>query len=297
MSSPGNDKDTIVVTGSNGQLGLELRDLSVKYPTYNFLFTTRDDMPIENSNAVNKFFEKHNVDYCINCAAYTAVDKAESDKDTAFLINVEAPGTLASVCNTLQVKLIHISTDYVYDGSLQKPLKEDNAVAPLNFYGLSKLRGEELVLQNCPSSLIIRTSWVYSAYGNNFVKTMLRLFKERGSVNVIDDQYGCPTYAADLAGIIMSFIKNMENKNEYSGIVNYCNNGVTTWFDFALAIKEFVNSPCKIIQIPTSKYPTPAKRPQYSVLDTSKIKKMLNIDIPDWKESLKVCLSSFTEIK
>ena len=289
ISVPGN-KEIILVTGSSGQLGSELRELSKKYPSYNFLFTTRNELSIENKSAIKNFFKKQKIKYCINCAAYTAVDKAESEQEKAFLINAEAPGMLASICNDHHVKLIHISTDYVYDGSIQQPLKEENPVGPLNTYGLSKLKGEELVLVNCPSSLVIRTSWVYSSYGNNFVKTMLRLFREKKSLNVINDQYGCPTYAADLAGIIMNVIED-RNNNEYSGIVNYCNSGITTWFDFALSINEYVNSPCKINPIATSQYPTPAKRPLYSVLDTSKIKKMLNQDIPSWKDSLYKCLA------
>ena len=294
MISSADDKITILVTGSNGQLGSEIRQLSAKYPSYNFLFTTKDDLPIENTDALKTFFDKQQVDFCINCAAYTAVDKAENEKEKAFLINADAAGVLASTCSDHQTKLIHISTDYVYDGSTLLPLKEDDAVAPLNVYGWSKLKGEELILNRYPSALIIRTSWVYSVYGNNFVKTMLRLFKEKESINVVNDQYGCPTYAADLAGIIMNFIEEMENKTEYTGIVNYCNSGITTWFDFALAIKEFVNSSCKIIPVSTSQYPVAAKRPQHSVLDTSKIRKMLKTDIPFWKDSLQKCLDVLT---
>ncbi len=204
-------------------------------------------------------------------------------------------GFLASICSDHKAKLIHISTDYVYDGTSKRALKEEDAVAPLNVYGWSKLKGEELVLNHNPSALIIRTSWVYSVFGNNFVKTMLRLFKEKESLNVVNDQYGCPTYAADLAAVIMKFIENIEDGNEYNGIVNYSNSGITTWFDFALAIKEFVNSPCKIFPVATSQYPTPARRPQYSVLDTSKIKNTLHIVIPSWKESLHKCLGAYMQ--
>jgi dTDP-4-dehydrorhamnose reductase len=282
-------KNTILITGASGQLGNELQNLSIEYPAYNFLFTTRKELPIEDKKAINIFFEQHQIQYCINCAAYTAVDKAESEKEKAFLINAHAAGFLADACNKHQTKFIHISTDYVYDESIKRPLKEDDAVAPLSVYGLSKLKGEELVLSKNPSSLIIRTSWVYSAYGNNFVKTMLRLFKEKESINVINDQQGCPTYAADIASIIMEFINRMK-VSEYSGIVNYCNEGITTWFDFAVAIKEFVNTSCNVLPIQTSQYPTLAKRPQYSVLDTSKVKKMLEIDIPFWKDSLFKCM-------
>lgn len=283
---------SILITGANGQLGSELRELSSKFAKYNFLFTSKDELAIENAGAVNNFFEKHQINFCVNCAAYTAVDKAEIEKEKAFLINADAAGFLADTCYQHQAKLIHISTDYVYDESIKKPLKEIDPVAPLSVYGLSKRKGEELVLQKNASALIIRTSWVYSAYGNNFVNTMLRLFKEKESINVVNDQYGCPTYAADLAEVIMKFIDGEKNNPEYNGIVNYSNSGVTTWFDFALAIKEWVNSSCKIFPVPTSQYPTPAKRPQYSVLDTSKIKNMLRIDIPTWKESLHKCLEN-----
>jgi dTDP-4-dehydrorhamnose reductase len=290
-----NDKITILVTGANGQLGNEIRQLSHS-SSYNFLFASRDLLPIENSGLVNDFFEKHKIDYCINCGAYTAVDKAETEKEKAFLINGNAAGNLAKVCSDHQTKLIHISTDYVYNGTKNLPLKEDDPVAPINIYGLSKLKGEELVLNYCPDSIVIRTSWVYSVYGNNFVKTMLRLFKEKNSLNVVNDQSGCPTNAADLAEVIMKFIEGIEHKNAYAGIFNYCNSGITTWFDFALAIKDFVNSSCIIHPVPTEQYPTPAKRPKFSVLDTSKIKSILNIEIPDWKMSLSKCLHALHKI-
>ncbi len=295
MASSVVNKPTILITGANGQLGSELRSLSTKYPSFSFLFKTRSELAIEDKSAVNDFLKTQPVNYCINCAAYTAVDKAETEKEKAFLINAEAPGMLASLCNDYAIKFIHISTDYVYDGSIQQPLKENNAVAPLNVYGLSKLRGEELVVKNNPSSIIIRTSWVYSSFGNNFVKTMLRLFREKESLNVINDQQGSPTYAADLAQVIMDFISNAENGNQYSGTVNYCNSGITTWFDFALAIKDFVKSTCEIYPVPTSQYPTPATRPQYSVLDTSGIRAILHQDIPSWKDSLHKCLEILTE--
>jgi dTDP-4-dehydrorhamnose reductase len=178
----------------------------------------------------------------------------------------------------------------VYHGNVHDPLKEENPVGPINIYGASKLKGDELALQKNPSSLIIRTSWVYSSFGNNFVKTMMRLFKEKSEINVINDQFGSPTYAADLAAIIMEFVEQTEQGKNFSGIVNYSNSGVTTWYEFAEEIKSLVNSNCKINPIPTSAYPTPAKRPLYSVLDTSKIKGLLQIEIPSWKESLKKCV-------
>ena len=280
----------ILVTGANGQLANELKVLSSGFPQYQFLFTTKEELPIENTEALTSFFQKNKIDYCINCAAYTAVDKAEIEKEKAFLINADAVRELATVCLNHQTKFIHISTDYVYDGSVHDPLKEENPVGPINIYGASKLKGEELALQKNPSSLIIRTSWVYSSFGNNFVKTMMRLFKEKSEISVINDQFGSPTYASDLGAVIMQFIKQTEQGKSFSGIVNYSNSGVTTWYEFAQEIKSLVNSNCKINPIPSSAYPTPAKRPLYSVLDTSKIKGLLQISIPDWQESLKKCL-------
>jgi dTDP-4-dehydrorhamnose reductase len=282
---------SILVTGANGQLASEIKSIASHFPLYQFLFTTKEDLPIENKEAVKLFFEKHQIDYCINCAAYTAVDKAESEKEKAFLINADAVGEMASVCKDHQSKFIHISTDYVYDGSKEMALKEDDAVAPLNVYGWSKLKGEELALNRNPTSLIIRTSWVYSSFGNNFVKTMLRLFKEKDEINVVADQYGSPTYAADLAQVIMLCVQRMEAGENFSGIVNFSNSGITTWYEFAVAIKNLVNSNCKINPIPTSSYKTAATRPQHSVLDTSKIKNLIQIDIPFWQDSLKKCIS------
>jgi dTDP-4-dehydrorhamnose reductase len=269
MASAADHKTTILVTGSNGQLGSEIRQLCARHSSYNFLFTTKDDLAIENAGHLNRFFSEQHVEYCINCAAYTAVDMAENEPGKAFLINADAAGALASTCRDHNTKLIHISTDYVYDGKSAQPLKEEDPVGPLNVYGASKLKGEELILNCYPSTLIIRTSWVYSVYGNNFVKTMLRLFKEKETINVINDQYGCAQYA---------------------GIVNYCNSGITTWFDFALAIHDFANSTCKVMPVSTSQYPVAAKRPQHSVLDTTKIREMLKTGIPFWRDSLKKCL-------
>jgi dTDP-4-dehydrorhamnose reductase len=281
---------TILVTGANGQLAKELKILSSGFQQYQFLFTTKEELPIENTDAVTSFFQKNKINYCINCAAYTAVDKAETEKEKAFLINADAVRELAAVCVNNQTKFIHISTDYVYDGSVHNPLKEENRVGPINVYGASKLKGEELALQQNPSSIIIRTSWVYSSFGNNFVKTMMRLFKEKSEINVINDQFGSPTYAADLAGVIMKFIEQTEQGKSFSGIVNYSNSGVTSWYELAQEIKSLVNSHCKINPIATSAYRTPAKRPFYSVLETSKIKERLQIEIPSWKESLKRCI-------
>lgn len=284
---------TILVTGSNGQLGNELRSISKNYAQYQFLFASRHDLSIENTESLHSFFMKNHIDYCINCAAYTAVDKAESERDLAFEINANAVGELAKICSEHRTKFIHISTDYVYDGSSGVALKEDSLVGPVNIYGASKLEGERLALRNNPSTLIIRTSWVYSSYGNNFVKTMIRLLTEKDEINVINDQLGSPTYAADLARVIMKFVEQTGKGKSFSGIINYSNAGVTTWYDFAEEIKSQIHSDCKINPIPTSSYPTPAKRPLYSVLDTSKIKELLQIEIPSWKESLKKCTGFF----
>jgi len=281
---------TILVTGSGGQLGSEIKVASKNFPSYHFLFVSREDLPIENDQSVRKFFEENQIDYCINCAAYTAVDKAESEKEKAFLINADAVGNLAKICSEYQTKLIHISTDYVYDGTVSVPLKEENAVGPVNVYGLSKLKGEELAIANDASALIIRTSWVYSSFGKNFVKTMLHLFREKEEINVINDQIGSPTYAADLALVIMKIIGEIQQGQSFSGIVNYSNAGATNWYEFAKEIKSLVNSKCKINPIPTSSYPTPAKRPLYSLLDTSKIRKLLQLEIPLWQDSLKKCI-------
>jgi dTDP-4-dehydrorhamnose reductase len=281
---------TILVTGANGQVGNEFRVLAEKYPQYNFLFAGREDFAIEDFTAVKKYFAANTINFCVNCAAYTAVDKAETEKENAFLINTAAAGNLAAVCAAHNTQFIHISTDYVFDGTGTQPYKETNATNPIGVYGQSKLKGEELVLQNNPAAIIIRTSWVYSSFGNNFVKTMLRLMKERESINVVDDQLGCPTYAADLANAIMQIINKCATLNLQYSIFNYCNQGTISWYDFAVAIKELTKSNCMVNPIPTSQYPTPAKRPQYSVLDTALIKNTFCVAIPEWKESLEKCL-------
>lgn len=261
--------------------------MAANYPAYNFLFVTKEELPIDDTAALIKYFETHRIDACVNCAAYTAVDKAESEKEKAFAINGEAVGTLAAICKKANALFIHISTDYVFDGTGSAPYKEDHPVHPMSVYGASKLKGEELAMQNNPAAVIIRTSWVYSSFGNNFVKTMLRLMKERESINVVNDQQGCPTYAADLASAIMDIVSGI---NAAPGIYNFSNHGILTWYQFAVAIKELTGSRCTINPIPTAQYPTPAKRPAYSVLDTTKIRETFNVVIPEWKDSLVKCL-------
>ena len=281
---------TILVTGANGQLGSEMQVISTAYPNFTFLFVTKNELSIDDTEAVKIYFNQHKIDFCVNCAAYTAVDKAETEIEKALLINATAVGNLAAICKTHHTQFIHISTDYVFDGTATTPYKEDNAVSPVNSYGATKLKGEELALQNNPSSIIIRTSWVYSSFGNNFVKTMLRLMKDKEQISVVSDQVGCPTYAADLAGAIMKIITT-KNPAEQAGIYNYSNAGIINWHQFAMAIKEISGSKCLVNPIPSIQYPTPAKRPAYSVLDTSKIQKNFNILIPEWKDSLQKCLA------
>lgn len=284
-------KPTILITGANGQLGMEFRSISAIFPQFNFLFASRNELAIENKDELARYFDAHQIDYCINCAAYTAVDKAESDQENAFLINGNAVGDLAEICKKHRSHFIHISTDYVYDGQKSKPLKEEDAVNPKNVYGWSKLKGEELAFSRNATTLIIRTSWVYSSFGSNFIKTMLRLFRQKTEINVVSDQLGSPTYAGDLASAIMELVTNMENGATYSGIYNYSNSGITTWYDLAVAIRDLTHLSCKIHPVPTSAYPTPAVRPKYSVMDTSKIQSVLNDKIPEWQQSLKKCLS------
>ncbi len=283
----------ILVTGANGQLGKEMQVIAASFPLYNFVFVTKEDLPIDDMDAVKKYFNAHKIDVCVNCAAYTAVDKAETETEKAFQVNAVAVGNLAAACAPQQALFIHISTDYVFDGTAATPYKEDHTVHPVNAYGASKLKGEELALQNNPASIIIRTSWVYSSFGNNFVKTMLRLMSERESINVVDDQVGCPTYAADLAAAIIKIVDQSSAGEINSGIYNFSNKGVINWYQFATAIKELSGSHCTVNPIPASLYPTPAKRPNYSVLDTTKIQQTFNVVIPEWKDSLEKCLKLF----
>jgi dTDP-4-dehydrorhamnose reductase len=278
----------ILVTGSNGQLGSDLRDLAASYPQYEFVFTDVAELSITNRDAVNSFFANERPAYLVNCAAYTAVDKAESEKALSDEINGTAVGILASACQEHGTRFIHISTDYVFNGEASSPLKETDQVDPVNAYGASKLLGEQLAVQNNPSVIIIRTSWVYSFYGKNFVKTMMRLMSEKQSLGIIDDQLGSPTYAADLAEAIMQIISSGKWEQ---GIYNYSNDGVISWFDFANEIKHQIGSNCIVNPLTTEQFPTPAKRPKYSVLDKAKIQQTFSISLKDWKHSLRVCIS------
>lgn len=281
---------TILVTGANGQLGNEFRVLTPAFPEYDFLFVTKEALDISDAAAIEKYFADHTIDHCINCAAYTAVDKAEAEAATAFLINAEAVANLAKACKADNTQLIHISTDYVFDGTADQPYKETDPTNPVSVYGRSKLKGEELATQHCPSTIIIRTAWVYSSFKNNFVKTMLRLMKEKDSLNVVSDQVGCPTYAADLALALMQVIDSGKSSVN-SGIYHFSNAGITNWYEFAIAIKKLSGSDCIVNAITTDQYPTAAMRPAYSVLDTTKIKKTFGVSIPKWEDSLERCLA------
>ncbi len=277
----------ILVTGSNGQLGKELKHFADAYKQFKFVFASREDLKLHHYGLVENFFSGIKPQFCINCAAYTAVDKAESEQDMAMLVNGEAVGHLAGVCKKYKTKLIHISTDYVFNGESETPYNEDDSVEPINTYGRSKLLGEQLCMIENNDAIIIRTSWLYSEFGNNFVKTMLRLMRERNEINVVSDQFGSPTYAADLAKAILAIIAS---GTWQSGIYHYSNEGKISWYEFALAVKAIIGSACKVNPIPTSAYPAPAKRPHYSLLDKSKIKSTYNIEIPDWKSSLSICI-------
>lgn len=274
----------ILVTGATGQLGSELSVLAPNYSQYEWIFADRSNITLDNIELLQSQLKEINPDIIFNCGAYTAVDKAESEKDLAFTVNCLAIQLIAKYSKETNAKLIHISTDYVFDGSSSIALDEDAETNPINVYGESKLAGEIACLKENPESIVIRTSWVYSKFGNNFVKTMQRLMQERDEINVVNDQIGSPTYAADLAQAMIDIIKS---SNWVPGIYNYSNEGEISWYEFALSIKEFGVYNCKVGGIPSSSYPTPAKRPSFSLLNKEKIKAVYNLNVPDYKKSLK----------
>lgn len=285
----------ILIIGSNGQLGSEIKELSKNYD-YNFFFTDRTNLDITSKDSIKSFCEINSINTIINCAAYTAVDNAETDELNADLTNRKAVKKLALVSQELNIKLIHISTDYVFDGKNFKAYCEEFQTSPKTVYGKTKLDGEnEMININPKNSIIIRTSWVYSFYGNNFVKTMLRLGKEKETLGVIFDQVGTPTYAAHLAKLILDILPQI--KNDKVEIYNYSNEGVLSWYDFAKEIMKMAKLNCKINPIETFQYPTPAKRPHFSLLNKAKIKKEFNIEIPYWKDGLDDCLKRLGERK
>jgi len=284
---------SILVTGANGQLGSELQQLASLHTELNFTFVTRTEFDLSDSNAITSWFVDKNFDVIINCAAYTAVDKAETESELAYAINSTAVATLATIAKAQHSSLIHISTDYVFAGQNYRPYLETDATDPQGVYGASKLAGEQALLTINPAkSVIIRTAWVYSQFGNNFVKTMLRLGKEREELGVIYDQVGSPTSARDLACAILSIIQHPKLASlTGTEIYHYSNEGVCSWYDFAKAIFNHSELKCRVKPLETKDYPTPAKRPHYSLLNKAKIKHDFDITLPYWLDSLKACLN------
>lgn len=279
----------VLVTGASGQLGQAIQFIAKNHSEIKFVFCSSSDLDISNKENCQTVFQKTKPDFCINAAAYTAVDKAESERDKAELINVLGSKNIAEVCNNFDVKLIHISTDFVFDGSNDKPYTETQITNPKGVYGQTKLDGEKAIQQVFSKYYIIRTSWVYSQFGNNFMKTMLRLASERTALSVVNDQIGTPTNAVDLAEALVQIIlsANQQPTNDNYGIYNFSNEGECSWYDFAKKIFEINNISIDLSAIPTEQFPTPAKRPKYSVLDKSKIKTTFGITIKTWEESLK----------
>lgn len=278
----------ILITGCNGQLGNELQLLEKKYSEHTFFNTDVHELDITNAEAIDKFVSSNNIDIIINCAAYTAVDKAESNKELCQVLNAEAPAYLAKAISKRNGWMIQVSTDYVFDGTKNTPYVETDSPCPNSVYGSTKLDGEKAVEQACKNTMIIRTAWLYSSFGNNFVKTMMRLGKEKEELNVIFDQIGTPTYARDLAVAIMTAVE----KGIIPGIYHFSNEGVISWYDFTKAIHRLSGiTSCHVRPIHTEEYPTAATRPHYSVLDKTKIKKTYGIEIPYWEDSLAECIN------
>lgn len=273
----------IVVTGASGQLGSELKDLLLDNIEKDCYFLDRKQLPLDQIPIIQQILAMYEPDLIIHAGAYTAVDKAEDDQVTADLVNHVACEEIAQYCHLHGTRLIAISTDYVFDGSSASALAETAETDPINVYGRTKLAGEQAIQKWCPDAIIIRTSWVYSTYGKNFVKTMCRLMDEREEVGVINDQIGSPTYAKDIASAIVKIVDSSEWEG---GIYHYSNEGEISWYEFAVAIRDFRSFDCEVKPIPTSAYPTPARRPKYSLLDKSKIKRIFGVEVPDWKISL-----------
>jgi dTDP-4-dehydrorhamnose reductase len=287
----------ILVTGSNGQLGSEIKDLAFNYKNYTFLFRDLPELDICNSDKLEFFLTENNINAVINCAAYTNVDQAEDDEIISERVNSEGVLNLVSALEKVNGKLIHISTDYVFDGNSFMPYKELDKVNPIGLYGKTKRSGELAVINSNIDAIIIRTSWLYSKYGNNFVKTMLRLGNDRDELDVIFDQVGTPTNASDLAKVCLDIITcNSQSKISLKGkIYHFSNEGVSSWYDFAMSIMKLAGLKCKLNPILTKDYPTLAKRPHYSVLNKTKIKEDFEIDIPYWKDSLKKCIDKLKQ--
>ncbi|RYY63928.1 MAG: dTDP-4-dehydrorhamnose reductase [Chitinophagaceae bacterium] len=278
----------ILVTGAGGQLASELEVLAAARPTDQFVFRSVTDLDITDAEAVWKAIADEEPDFCINAAAYTAVDKAETEPEPAFRVNAEGTRFLAAACAAKGARFLHVSTDYVFAGDGERPYREDDPTGPQGVYGASKRKGEELAFEAAPDTIVVRTAWVYSSFGHNFVKTMLRLMRERDSLSVVNDQQGCPTYAADLAAALLQII---DSGKWVPGIYHFSNEGATTWFRFAEAIRDRAGITCDLRPITTDQYPTPACRPAYSVLDTAKIRDTWGLSIRSWEECLDECLA------
>lgn len=279
---------TVLVTGSNGQLGSELRLAASAFPHFQFIFTDVEQLDITNASAVNQFFESNTISAIINCAAYTAVDKAEEDEELCFRINCHAVEVLGSVALKYGAHMIHVSTDYVFDGKSYLPYCEEFPVAPASVYGKSKLAGEQALIKVNPKAVIVRTSWLYSSYGNNFVKTMLKLGREREELKVVFDQVGTPTYAADLA---VALLRVLDAGAAHSGIFHFSNEGVCSWYDFTIRIHQLAGiTTCRVLPIESHEYPAKTPRPHYSVLNKAKIKTVYGVEVPHWEDGLRRCL-------
>jgi dTDP-4-dehydrorhamnose reductase len=287
----------ILITGANGQLGLKIKDV-VMYENYkNFILTDINDLDITDNTAVKNFIRNNDIGLIINCAAYTAVDFAEEESDKVFLLNSYAPENLAKLSKKYNLKLIHISTDYVFDGNSYLPYSEDNIVNPISVYGKSKLDGENRVLKQDAESIIVRTSWLYSEYGKNFAKTILKLADEKETINVVYDQIGTPTYAGDLAQVLINISnKYFYNSEWFSGIYHYSNLGVCSWFDFAVMLLKLTGKKTKIQPVLSNEFITKAKRPHYSVLDKSKITNTYNVDITYWLDACEKMLENYKKL-
>jgi dTDP-4-dehydrorhamnose reductase len=283
----------VLVTGANGQLGQSIQFIANKYPNIQFVYTDFQEMDITNIENCQAVFTKYQPHFCINTAAYTAVDKAESESEKAHLINAVGPENLAKVCKEFDTILVHISTDFIFDGTSKVPYLETDVPNPKSIYGQTKLDGEIAIQKNWEKHFIVRTSWVYSQFGANFMKTMLRLASERNTLSVVNDQIGTPTNAVDLAEVLLKIIASCKTETDgVFGIYNFSNEGVCSWYDFAAAIFHQKGIEIDLKPIPTDSYPTPAKRPAYSVLDKTKIKKVFGVEIKNWKESLTISLNN-----
>lgn len=286
-------KKKILVTGASGQVGRELQILAANFPSFDFEWVDLPELDITDRGAVGEFFDNTALDYCLNCAAYTAVDRAEEEQEQAWKVNVSGVEHLAEACQMHDVKLVQVSTDYVYHTAQNTPFREGSPTNPQGIYAKTKLAGDDIALKK--GGMVIRTSWVYSAFGNNFVKTMLRLGAKRQELRVVSDQIGTPTYAAGLANAMLTILQKAEDTevdaSQLAGIYHYSDEGVTSWYDFARAVFEIKGMSVKVIPIETKDYPTPAQRPPFSVLSKTKIKTTFGLKIPHWRDNLRVCLT------